>query len=151
MRLVTVTSIGTLAVVALIGLACTAAPAQPTSNIDAALEVRLAQEGAIETTGDPRVKEQEVAQPTAVLAATPPPPAATNTPVPADPPVPTHILSAGKSLTAGREGHTNTRVGNKVGDISPDFSILLTTGEKLYSSTIRSDGMPVFLFFFSPH
>ena len=65
-------------------------------------------------------------------------------------PVPTHTPSASKSPAVGGEDHTNRRVGNKVGDISPDFSILLTTGETLYSSTIRSDRMPVFLFFFSP-
>ena len=64
--------------------------------------------------------------------------------------VPTYAPSASKSPAVGREDHTNRRVGNKVGDISPDFSILLTTGETLYSSTIRSDRMPVFLFFFSP-
>ena len=65
-------------------------------------------------------------------------------------PVPTHTPSASKSPAVGGEDHTNRRVGNEVGDVSPDFSILLTTGETLYSSTIRSDRMPVFLFFFSP-
>ena len=65
-------------------------------------------------------------------------------------PVPTDTSSASKPPAVGVEDHTNRLVGNKVGDISPDFSILLTTGETLYSSTIRSDRMPVFLFFFSP-
>ena len=65
-------------------------------------------------------------------------------------PISTDIPSANKSPSVAGEHHTNRRVGNKVGDISPDFSILLTTGEALYSSTIRSDRMPVFLFFFSP-
>ena len=64
--------------------------------------------------------------------------------------VPTDTPSANKPPAVGGEHHANRRVGNKVGDISPDFSILLTTGETLYSSTIRSDRMPVFLFFFSP-
>ena len=64
--------------------------------------------------------------------------------------LPTDIPSAHKPLVVGGEDHTNRRVGHKVGDISPDFSILLTTGETLYSSNIRSDRMPVFLFFFSP-
>ena len=64
--------------------------------------------------------------------------------------LPTDIPSAHKPPVVGGEDHTNRRVGNKVGDISPDFSILLTTGETLYSSNIRSDRMPVFLFFFSP-
>ena len=63
---------------------------------------------------------------------------------------PTDIPSAHKPPVVGGEDHTNRRVGHKVGDISPDFSILLTTGETLYSSNIRSDRMPVFLFFFSP-
>ena len=64
--------------------------------------------------------------------------------------VPTDTPSDNKSPAVEGEHHTNRRVGNKVGDISPDFSILLTTGEILYSSTIRSDRMPVFLFFFTP-
>ena len=64
--------------------------------------------------------------------------------------LPTDIPSAHKPPVVGGEDHTNRRVGHKVGDISPDFSILLTTGETLYSSDIRSDRMPVFLFFFSP-
>ena len=65
-------------------------------------------------------------------------------------PASTDIPSDNKSPSDGGEHYTNRRVGNKVGDISPDFSILLTTGETLYSSNIRSDRMPVFLFFFSP-
>ena len=64
--------------------------------------------------------------------------------------LPTDIPSAHEPPVVGGEDHTNRRVGHKVGDISPDFSILLTTGETLYSSNIRSDRMPVFLFFFSP-
>ena len=64
--------------------------------------------------------------------------------------LPTDIPSTHKPPVVGGEDHTNRRVGHKVGDISPDFSILLTTGETLYSSNIRSDRMPVFLFFFSP-
>ena len=64
--------------------------------------------------------------------------------------LPTDIPSAHKPPVAEGEDQTNRRVGHKVGDISPDFSILLTTGETLYSSNIRSDRMPVFLFFFSP-
>ena len=64
--------------------------------------------------------------------------------------LPTDIPFAHKPPVVGGENHTNRRVGHKVGDISPDFSILLTTGETLYSSNIRSDRMPVFLFFFSP-
>ena len=64
--------------------------------------------------------------------------------------LPTDIPSAHKPPVVGGEDHTNRRVGHKVGDISPDFSILLTTGETLYSSNIGSDRMPVFLFFFSP-
>ena len=64
--------------------------------------------------------------------------------------LPTDIPSAHKPPVVGGEDHTNRRVGHKVGDISPDFSILLTTGETLYSSNIRSDRMPVFLFLFSP-
>ena len=67
-----------------------------------------------------------------------------NTPIPIDTP------SASKPPAVGGEDHANRRVGNQVGDISPDFSILLTTGETLYSSTIRSDRTPAFLFFFSP-
>ena len=61
----------------------------------------------------------------------------------------TDVPSASKTSPVGGEGHTNSRVGNKVGDFSPEFSILLTTGETFYSSKIRSDRMPVFLFFFS--
>ena len=61
----------------------------------------------------------------------------------------TDVPSASKTSPVGGEGHTNSRVGNKVGDFSPEFSILLTTGETFYSSKIRSDSMPVFLFFFS--
>ena len=64
--------------------------------------------------------------------------------------LPTDIPSAHKLPVVGGEDHTNRRVGHKVGDISPDFSILLTTGETLYSSNIRRNRMPVFLFFFSP-
>jgi hypothetical protein len=64
--------------------------------------------------------------------------------------LPTDIPSAHKPPVVGGEDHTNRRVGHKVRDISPDFSILLTPGETLYSSNIRSDRMPVFLFFFSP-
>ena len=64
--------------------------------------------------------------------------------------LPTDIPSTHKPPVVGGEDHANRRVGHKVGDISPDFSILLTTGETLYSSNIRSDRMPVFLFFFSP-
>ena len=64
--------------------------------------------------------------------------------------LPTDIPSDHKPPVVGGEDHTNRRVGHKVGDISPDFSILLTTGETLYSSNIRSDRIPVFLFFFSP-
>jgi hypothetical protein len=64
--------------------------------------------------------------------------------------LPTDIPSAHKPPVVGGEDHTNRRVGHKVGDISPDFSILLTTGETLYSSNIRRNRMPVFLFFFSP-
>lgn len=65
-------------------------------------------------------------------------------------PLPMATPSASKPTAVTAEDHANGRVGNKVGDISPDFSILLTTGETLYSSTIRSDRTPVFLFFFSP-
>ena len=65
-------------------------------------------------------------------------------------PLPMPTPSASKPTAVTAEDHANGRVGNKVGDISPDFSILLTTGETLYSSTIRSDRTPVFLFFFSP-
>ena len=64
--------------------------------------------------------------------------------------LPTDIPSAHKPPVVGGEDHTNRRMGHKVGDISPDFSILPSTGETLYSSNIRSDRMPVFLFFFSP-
>ena len=65
-------------------------------------------------------------------------------------PVPTYTPSASKSPPVGGEDITNRRVGNKVGDTSPDFSILLTTGEILDYSAIRSKRVPVFLFFFSP-
>jgi len=64
--------------------------------------------------------------------------------------LPTDIPSVHKPPVVGGEDHTNRRMGHKVGDVSPDFSIRLTTGETLYSSNIRSDRMPVFLFFFSP-
>ena len=64
--------------------------------------------------------------------------------------LPTDIPSNHKPPVVEGEDHANRRVGHKVGDISPDFSILLTTGETLYSSNIRNDRMPVFLFFFSP-
>ena len=43
------------------------------------------------------------------------------------------------------------KVGNAVGDIAPDFSIPLTNGETVSYSTLRSDRIPVFLFFFSPY
>jgi len=65
-------------------------------------------------------------------------------------PASTDIPSDNKSPSDGGEHYTNRRVGNKVGDISPDFSILLTTGETLYSSTLRGNRTPVFLFFFTP-
>ena len=115
-------------------LACSTAvpaPAEPTPNIEATVEGRA--------------KELVATQPTAT-------PYPTYTPVPTatTPHIPTDTPSASKSPAVGGEHHTNRRVGNKIGDISPDFSILLTTGETLYSSTIRSDRMPVFLFFFTP-
>ena len=99
----------------------------------------------IEATVEGRAKELVATQPTAT-------PYPTYTPVPTatTPHKPTDTPSANKSPAIGGEDRTNRRVGNKIGDISPDFSILLTTGETLYSSTIRSDRMPVFLFFFTP-
>ena len=117
----------------IVALGCSTTPAEvaPTPNIEATVEGRA--------------KELVATQPTAT-------PYPTYTPVPTatTPHIPTDTPSASKSPAVGREDHTNRRVGNKVGDISPDFSILLTTGETLYSSTIRSDRMPVFLFFFTP-
>ena len=114
--------ISLVALVVLLALGCGAA--EPTPNIDATVEARAKELVAVQPTTTPVVFVKEVA--------------------------PTDTPFASKSPAVGGEDHTNRRVGNKVGDISPDFSILLTTGEPLYSSTIRSDRIPVFLFFFSP-
>lgn len=40
------------------------------------------------------------------------------------------------------------QVGDNIGDIAPGFSILLTNGETISHS--QGDGIPTFLFFFSP-
>jgi len=63
--------------------------------------------------------------------------------------VPTGKPSAGPISVAG-ENHIIRLVGNDVGDIAPDFSVLLTNGETVSSSDIRSKNTPIFLFFFSP-
>ena len=63
--------------------------------------------------------------------------------------VPTDKPSAGPTPVAG-ENHIIRLVGNDVGDIAPDFSVLLTNGETVSSSDIRSKNTPMFLFFFSP-
>ena len=56
MRLLTVTSIASLAAVVLMALACTAAPAELTTDIEATVEARLAQEKTIEATVEARLK-----------------------------------------------------------------------------------------------
>ena len=56
MRLLTVTSIASLAGVVLMLLACTAAPAELTTDIEATVEARLAQEKTIEATVEARLK-----------------------------------------------------------------------------------------------
>ena len=111
-------------------------PGDPTPNIDATVEARAKELVAAQATATPVVIVEEV---------TP-----TDTPLPTNTPVPTHTPFASKSSIVEGEDHANRRVGNKVGDISPDFSILLTTGETLYSSTLRGNRTPVFLFFFTP-
>ena len=63
--------------------------------------------------------------------------------------VPAGKPSAGPTSVAG-ENHIIRLVGNDVGDIAPDFSVLLTNGETVSSSDIRSKNTPIFLFFFSP-
>jgi len=82
-------------------LACSSAapaPAEPTPNIDATVEARVAQERAVDATVEARAKELVAEQPTAtpyptytpVPTATPPPvPTATPTPVPTPTPAPT--------------------------------------------------------------
>ena len=40
-------------------------------------------------------------------------------------------------------------IGNDVGDMTPDFNILITNGETLSYSDLRSNETPIFLFFFS--
>ena len=57
--------------------------------------------------------------------------------------------SARPNAGAG-ENHFIRLIGNNVGDIAPDFSVLLTNGETVSSSDIRSKNTPLFLFFFSP-
>jgi len=52
-----------LALVVLMALACTAAPAN-TSNIDATVEARLAQERGIEATVEARLAEEKASKPT---------------------------------------------------------------------------------------
>jgi hypothetical protein len=44
---------------------------------------------------------------------------------------------------------TPRRVGNGIGDMAPEFNILLTTGETVSYSDFRRDSTPIFLFFFS--
>ena len=63
--------------------------------------------------------------------------------------VPAGKPSAGPTSVAG-ENHIIRLVGNDVGDIAPDFTVLLTNGETVSSSDIRSKNTPMFLFFFSP-
>ena len=128
---VSITLIGIALLLTTLGCSSTPAEIAPTLYIEATVEGRA--------------KELVATQPMAT-------PHHRYTPVPTvtTPHKPTDTPSASKSLAVGGEDHTNRRVGNNVGDISPAFSMLLTTGETLYSSTIRSDRMPVFLFFFSP-
>ena len=46
---------------------------------------------------------------------------------------------------------SGVQVGNSVGDLAPDFSVLLTNGETISNAALRNDRTPVFLFFFSPY
>ena len=41
-------------------------------------------------------------------------------------------------------------VGHQVGNLSPDFEIILTDGDTVSSSNLSQNKTPVFLFFFSP-
>lgn len=45
----------------------------------------------------------------------------------------------------------NNNVGHQVGSTSPDFTIRLIHGDTISSTDLLKDGMPIFLFFFSPH
>ena len=49
---------------------------------------------------------------------------------------------------SGSERVLARQVGNNIGDIAPEFSILLTSGETI--SHFRGDSVPTFLYFFSP-
>lgn len=45
---------------------------------------------------------------------------------------------------------TPLQTGNEIGYLAPEFSILTTTGEEISYSGSRINGIPKFLFFFSP-
>jgi len=90
-------------------LACstvTPAPAEPTPNIDATVEARIAQEREVDATVEARAKELVAGQPTAtpyptytpVPTATPPP-KPTNTPTLVPTATPTFVLAPTPTLT----------------------------------------------------
>ena len=81
MRLLTITSIVTSAIVVMTELACTAAPAEPTQDINATVEV-FVQELSFEATVEALVKKEIASQAT-------PTPTPTNTQVPTAIPTPT--------------------------------------------------------------
>ena len=54
------------------------------------------------------------------------------------------------NIPSEHQNASTRQVGHSVGDVAPDFIIPLTTGETVSYSTLRSDRMPIFLFFFSP-
>ena len=62
-----------LALIVLMALACTATPAEPTPNIDATVEARLAQEREIEATVEARLAEEKPAKPTPIPTVKRPP------------------------------------------------------------------------------
>lgn len=126
-------------VLVLVAIGCSSGePDDPTPNIDATVEATATAKELVagQATATPVVIVKEVIH--------------TDISLPTNTSVPTHTPFTSKSPNVEGEDPTNRRMGNKVGDISPDFRIRLTTGEPLYSSTIRSNRMPVFLFFFSP-
>ena len=55
------------------------------------------------------------------------------------------------NVSPGNPKSLAVQIGNSVGDAAPDFSIQLTNGETISYATLRDDGMPLFLFFFSPY
>lgn len=59
------------------------------------------------------------------------------------------VSAKSKDHTIADTTPTLRKVGGEIGDVAPDFQILLTTGETVSYSDFRRTETPIFLFFFN--